>query len=144
VQRRWDTDERGHGLADARRLSAGAQELLDAMLEEQWVAEEPELHLLSHLRAACERDGAPLALDAAEVEADGTLALTVSWHGDAGSPYAAAFALLGEVAEPASYVRFRKEEGALVFDVVTGLLATDTPFATHGHTLRLTVVGIPS
>jgi hypothetical protein len=61
VGRRWDIDERGRGVADARHFADGARELVDAMVEEDWVAEDPDAHLLPHIRRACERDGAPLS-----------------------------------------------------------------------------------
>ncbi len=38
---RWDGDERGKGVADARALAPGAGELADAMQEPDWVAESP-------------------------------------------------------------------------------------------------------
>lgn len=142
--RRWDVDERGHGVADARQLADGARELVDAMVEEDWVAEDPDAHLLPHIRMACDRDGAPLSLRSAETEPDGTLSVALSWRGsENGSPHAAAFALLGEFAESTTYIRYRRERGALVFDVVTGMLATDTTLEPHGHTVRFTIEGAP-
>ncbi|HET7051805.1 MAG TPA: hypothetical protein VFI54_26275 [Solirubrobacteraceae bacterium] len=42
MNRRWDDDERGHGVADARQLVAGARELVAAFGERDWVAEDPE------------------------------------------------------------------------------------------------------
>ena len=54
VKRRWDTDEREHGVADARQFAAGARDLLDAMTTPEWVAEDPEAHLVPNLRHACE------------------------------------------------------------------------------------------
>jgi hypothetical protein len=53
---------------------------------------------------------------------------------------AAMFALLGAIAEPATYVRQRRTDAdtTLVFEVVTGIV-DEAPFAPHGHTLRLSV-----
>jgi hypothetical protein len=51
-----------------------------------------------------------------------------------------AWALLGCVAEPAASVRERRDGDAAVFEVVTGLPDRAGPFASHGHTLRLTVL----
>src|SRR5262245_36806495 len=114
------------------------------MVEEDWVAEDPDAHLLPHIRKACERDGAPLSLRGAETKPDGTLSVALSWRGSENlSPHGAAFALLGEFAESATYIRYRRERGALVLDVVTGMLAPDTTFLPHGHTLRVTVEGAP-
>jgi hypothetical protein len=47
--RRWDDDERGEGVADAGAFAQGAEELVDAMRRPNWVAEQPEVHLLPHL-----------------------------------------------------------------------------------------------
>ena len=68
--RRWDGDERGKGVADARNFAPGAASLLDAMQEGTWIAEEPELHLLPHLRHACE--SLPFELVAARTADDGS------------------------------------------------------------------------
>ena len=54
MNRRWDDDERGHGVADAHQLVAGALELVAAFDERDWVAEDPELHLKPHVDAWCE------------------------------------------------------------------------------------------
>jgi hypothetical protein len=51
---RWDGDVTGGGVGDAGAFADGADELVDSMRLADWVAEEPELHLLPHLRAACE------------------------------------------------------------------------------------------
>jgi hypothetical protein len=47
--------------------------------------------------------------------------------------------LLGTVAEPAACVRERRDGDAAVFEVVTGIPDGAGPFASHGHTLRLTL-----
>jgi hypothetical protein len=134
----------------------GLRELIEALELPDWVAEQPKVHLLPHLRRACARPDAPLALEAARVDPGGALELTLRWRGRAGDARAvraAAFALVGEIAESASYVRQRREpppaadvdepaSGALlVFEVATGMLAPDTSFAAHGHTLVLRVLG---
>jgi hypothetical protein len=152
VPGRWDVDERGRGVADARRLLRGAEELTTALAEPDWVAEEPEAHLLPHLRRRLEGDG-ELELVTARTEPDGAYALELTWHGERGdlrTLRAAVYALLGEVAESATYVRQRVEPPAadvdagatdarVVFEVATGMLAGDTPFTSHGHVLLLRV-----
>lgn len=50
-----------------------------------------------------------------------------------------AWALLGAVAEPATSVRERRDGDTAVFEVVTGVPDGAGPFASHGHTLRLTI-----
>jgi hypothetical protein len=141
VRRRWDVDERGTGVADASLFLEGARELLSAMYEPQWVAEQPEVHLVPHLEHACAEVGSELAFEEWRVDDDGVLVLQLQWRGqgDKGDVRRAAFALVGQVAESATYVRQRVLEDRLVFDVVTGMVGPDTHFAPHGHTLRLDV-----
>jgi hypothetical protein len=141
---RWEGDERGSGVADAGPFVAGAMELVEAMQERGWVTEDPEVHLLHHLHRACE--ALPFELVGAEAAQDGALEVELRWTGrrDAvGAAREAVFALVGSIAENVSYVRHLRRPGEpLRADVVTGMLAGESPFAPHGHTLRLTVAGI--
>ena len=138
--RRWDDDERGRGVADARRLVPGARELLSAMEEPDWVAEQPEAHLLPHIERHCAEPGSPLRLEAAAV-ADGVLEVTLAWRGGSQRELTGAvWALLGTFAETASYVRGPADGGEPVWELATGMLAPDTAFAPHGHTARLRIV----
>lgn len=142
---RWDTDERGDGIADATALVPGAEELLAAMRKPRWVAEDPEAHLLPHLVRACAREGSVLALEGARATSDGSLLVDLRWKGtkrDRQGARAAVYALIGEVAESASYVRQGRDADAILYDVATGMLAADSSFAPHGHILRLRVVGL--
>jgi hypothetical protein len=116
--RRWDDDERGHGVADGRRVEADAGELLEALREPEWVAEDGDDHLLPHLRHACERGAVPLRLGGAATEADGAFAVELTWLGrpeDVRAVRSAVYALIGEVA--------------------TGMLGPDTRHTPHGHVL---------
>jgi hypothetical protein len=70
ADRRWDGDERGDGVADAGQFVDGVAELVAAMQQPRWVAEEPELHLLPHLEQACE--SLPLQIVTARAADDGT------------------------------------------------------------------------
>jgi hypothetical protein len=142
---RWEGDERGDGVADAATFLDGATELIAAMRRPNWVAEQPDLHLLPHLEQACKP--LPLEILAARTMEDGTYEVQLDWRGDesgVGGIRATIFSLLGEIAEPSTYVRqHRTDPGggsgvALTFDVVTGIV-DDVPFKPHGHTLRLTV-----
>ena len=54
---------------------------------------------------------------------------------------AAAFGLIGAIAEGATMIHERRDGDGLDFDVVTGMLPDDTVFAPHGHTLRLRLTG---
>lgn len=145
ADRRWDADERGDGVADASQFAEGAAELLAAMRRPNWVAEQPEAHLLPHLERACE--SLPLQILSARTSADGSYDVELGWTGDdagVGVIRAAIFALLGGIAEPASYVRQRRTDASdgsgatLAFEVVTGIV-DERPFTPHGHTLRLDV-----
>jgi hypothetical protein len=92
----------------------------------------------------------------AELEEGAAYSLRLRWRGDANDfrgVRAAAFALIGAIAESATYVRQRRTAadgsvpadvdlpggGEVVFEVATGMLEPDTSFATHGHVLRLRV-----
>jgi hypothetical protein len=148
VDRRWDGDERGEGVADAAEFLDGAAELIAAMQRPNWVAEQPEMHLLPHLERACEP--LPVRILDARTSDDGSYEGRLRWTGDesgVGAIRAAIFGLLGAVAEVSSYIRQRRTEssegsgGTLTFEVVTGIV-DETPFKPHGHTLRLTVADI--
>jgi hypothetical protein len=65
---------------------------------------------------------------------------------------AAVYALVGEVAESATYIRQRRDEpvgdvdqpvggDTLFYEVATGMLGPDTRLAPHGHVLVLRVNG---
>ncbi len=142
--RRWDTDERGAGVGDARALLPEARRLLAAMDSEGWVAEDPEAHLLPHLRRACADGRLPLELVSAAAEEGGAYVVDVRWTGAPGSwrgARVAGHALLASVAEPSTFVRERHEDDVLVLDAATGVLDGDGPFAAHGHVLVLRVRG---
>ncbi len=143
--RRWDDDERGEGVADASQFAEGASELIAAMRRPNWVAEEPELHLLPHLRHACEV--LPLRILDADISDDGAYDVQLCWTGHevgVGAIRASIFSLLGSIAESSSYIRQRGTStndgpnGMLTFEVVTGMV-DEMPFKPHGHTLRLSV-----
>lgn len=138
ADRRWDGDERGDGVADATKFLDGATELITAMRRPNWVAEEPEVHLLPHLQQACE--SLPLEILDARTVDDGSYDIRLRWTGEetgVGVIRAAIFSLLGGIAEPSSYIRQRRTD-SLTFEVITGIV-DEVPFKPHGHTLRLTV-----
>ena len=65
------------------------------------------------------------------------------WTGPAdagrGTIQVAAYALIGVVAEGTTAIAEIAEPRGPTFEVVTGLLADQTQFASHGHTLRLRI-----
>jgi hypothetical protein len=143
--RRWDGDERGEGIGDASAFVPAATRLVDAMRRANWVAEEPELHLLPHLTRACE--SLPLEVMRTGAAGDGSFEVELQWTADTrgiGEIRAAIFTLVGSFAEPWTYVRQRsdpeREPGELLsFDVVTGILDDQSRFEPHGHTLTISV-----
>ena len=101
---RWDGDDRGHGIGDATHLVSGASELVAAFGQPGWVAEQPELHLLPHVKAWCQRDRR-LALTDAHSDARHGYVLEFDWCGERGSvgeARATVFALIGSFAESAT------------------------------------------
>src|SRR5215471_5212844 len=113
TEHRWDGDERGDGVAGAREFVEGAEELLAAMQRPNWVAEQPELHLLPHLEQACE--SLPLQILDARSSEDGSYEVQLRCTEDqagVGLIRASIFTLLGEIAEPSSYIRQRRTESA--------------------------------
>lgn len=153
--RRWEGDERGSGAADATWLVHGASELLEAMARPEWVAEEPEAHLLPRLEAWCDREDSPFRLLRTMTAPNGCFEVALDWLGekaDMAAVRSACFALTGAIAESATYLRQRLPAGSVdvdhgvigqevLFEAVTGMLGPDTPFASHGHSLRLRVHG---
>jgi len=141
---RWDPDERGIGVADARAHLARLDALRAAAAEDGWVAEEPEAHLLPHIRRQVD-DGGPWAIDGTTTDPDGTFVVDLRWTGAADADRrtirVAAYGLIGSVAEGISAIAEVRDAAGLVFEVVTGMLADQSAFAPHGHTLRLRIDG---
>jgi hypothetical protein len=137
ARKRWDTDDRFSGAADASAFAPAIEELAALARRPRWVAEDPELHLAPHLRRASV-DG--LRIGEIRTVRDGVLAVTAECGQGVsrGELRRLAWALLGTIAEPAASVRERHGDAA-VFEVVTGIPDDGGSFATHGHTLRLTV-----
>jgi hypothetical protein len=137
---RWDGDIRGRGVGEAGAFANGAEELVEAMRSADWVAEEPEVHLLPHLRAAVEP--LPLELRETRVLDDGTFEVELTWTGNeagTGEVRRSVYVLVGSVAETATYVRQRRGDDGLTFELVTGSIGDDARFAPHGHAVRLRV-----
>jgi len=132
--RRWDVDERFTGVADAAPAVPALEELLAACREPGWVTEDADAHLGVHLRRECDADGAPFRWLGATQGADGVLAVRLATTLGRHDAYRRAVALLAVVAESAFAVR---RTGPWSLECVTGMLAGDGEFATHGHTVRL-------
>jgi len=140
--RRWDGDERGAGVADGRAFRPGVEVLTAAMGEPDWVAEDPEAHVLPHIRRACERSGRLRVVEASTVDA--VFEVTLEWVDGERAKAALredVFAVVGSFAESSTHVRQRELPEGLAFEVTTGMLAEDAPFRPHGHLVRLVFVG---
>ena len=140
-RRRWDTDERGNGIASGEAFAPNVAELGDAMRDPGWVTEGPEVHLLSHLQAFCSEPGSAFELVLSRSE-DAVFVVELRWVGEEAGPgaiRAAAFALLGSISEVSTHVRQRREGDVTEFEVATGTLGSDAAFAPHGHLVRLRI-----
>ena len=114
------------------------RELLKAaMLEPDWVTEEPDLHLLPRIERASAAHG--WSVVRADV-VDAVLDVEVHAPG-ARNPTEAAFLLLGTFAEPATHVATTTHDVGreIAVTITTGVLEGDSHFAPHGHVVRLHV-----
>jgi hypothetical protein len=138
MQRRWDGDDRGRGVASGESHAPHARRLVAALERADWVAEDPEVHLLPHL----ERAALALGFGLGGAAVDGaTYELRLTWLGEQGRRplRRAAHALIGAVAEESTHVAEWVDGDTVVFDVATGMVAEDAPFTPHGHLLRLRI-----
>jgi hypothetical protein len=137
---RWEGDERGRGIADASGRAADVAAFADRMRDSGWVAEDPEAHLAHHLVRACAM--APSELSLLEMrEDDGELVVSVRLRepGTFQDTRGAVMRLVGHVSEGSTFVRERRSEDALEFEVATGMTPGEGGFTGHGHTLRILV-----
>jgi hypothetical protein len=151
--RRWDTDERGRGVADARALVPRVEALAEHASRRDWVTEDAVAHLWPHLERAIAADGSPWdARHEVFVDGEGRLVVELTHaaageDGSRGLAKADAFALIGQVAEATTFVRVSDpghgtgtgDPSVVEIDVVTGMLDDETAFRTHGHTVRLRI-----
>ena len=135
-RRRWDADDRFTGAADASAFAVAVEELAGLARRPGWVAEEPEVHLVPHLRGA---QVAGLRLSGWHTGEGGVLDAVAEYRAgeSRGDLRRQAWALLGTIAERAS-VRERADGDSVIFEVVTGI-PDGGHFASHGHTVRLTL-----
>lgn len=142
-RQRWDNDTIGRGITDGSAFAPGVHRLLDEMAEPDWVAEDPDAHLLPHLRDACERANSPWTLVSTEF-VDGVYTVNLEWSHPGprlGILRSEAFALVGSIAEGVTYVHQHVSDDGVIFEVATGTLDGESPFRGHGHLLQLDVRG---
>ncbi len=141
---RWDTDTSGHGVASGRDLVPDALRLADALGEPDWIAEDPQVHLVPHIERSCVAAGSPVRLTGWFVEEDGTLVVRLTAAAgslDRPSRRLAVFGVVASLAESRTTLH-QRPDGA--FDVITGVLDGDIEFAPHGHRLRIVVDDAPA
>jgi hypothetical protein len=136
-RKRWDTDDRFAGVADAGVFAAAIEELAALARRPGWVAEEPEVHLVPRLRGAgveevrlpdC-RAGDDGVLDIVAEYSPGDSRRDIRWPGMG--------AAWGHSRTHGRRARAPRRRHRRVFEVVTGVPEGSGHFASHGHTLRL-------
>ena len=140
---RWDTDSVGHGIANGRWIVPSVRRLLAALEAPDWIAEDPDVHLLPHLQRVCSAAGSPWQLNGTEF-ADGLYIVRLTWTGPEpglGRLRADVYGLLGAIAEGTSFVRQRVGATTIDYEVTTGLLEGDSIFVGHGHLVHFRVSG---
>ena len=137
---RWSGDTRGRGVSDASSSLPALERLRKALRREDWVAEQPEAHLLPHIVASCEAGSSPWTLLNTAVE-HAVLVVTLAWQRQSrdASLRRDAMGLIGAFAESNTFVHQVKSGGDWVFEVTTGQLEGDASYAPHGHLVRLVV-----
>jgi hypothetical protein len=135
VRKRWDTDARGAGVASGGAAVSALDELRKALLAPDWVAEEPELHLLPHLERAATELGYSITSD---LLGPGHLRVRIDGAPEnAGERRHLAYLLIASIAESDTAVQERATSGGTEYLVATGLVRDDQPFAPHGHLLTI-------
>ena len=144
TSRRWDSDERGRGVADARASLPAIQQLVELADSDNWLAEDPETHLLPGLRERVEVSG--LVIESVEVEPDAALRVRLNSPAKQSRRELrqSVWSILGGVAELATFVRETRSADWISFEVVTGNPRDEGPFATYGHVIRLEVERLAS
>ena len=140
---RWDGDWRGHGIAVGSAHTPHVCRLLDAMASPGWITEDPDLHLLPTLSAACQEAGSPWTLLSTRLDG-GVFEVALAWDREGsgiGRLRADAYALIGSVAEGSGHIRQGAVDGKFRHEVMTGMLDGHSGFSGHGHLLRLIVRG---
>lgn len=141
TRRRWDSDERGRGIASGAAFAGHLGELAALMADSGWVAEEPEAHLLPHLEAACAEPGSLMQLD--RTWSDGEIYVVEltsrELEPSIGQLRRAAVALAATIAEESTHIRQRRDGDVLEFDIATGTAPAAPAFAPYGHLVRLRI-----
>ena len=111
------------------------------MARRDWNTEEPEAHLLPHLRRWLDDHASDVALLDVRNEED-VLVLDLDGHRRSRHDLREViYPLIATVAEPTTAIVERDEDGARVFDVVLAITPSQTDVFPkgHGHLVRLRV-----
>ncbi|AKN16025.1 hypothetical protein MHAE_17213 [Mycobacterium haemophilum DSM 44634] len=138
-RRRWDTDDRFTGIASGQALAPAIERLRAHCDRDGWITEDPEIHLLTHLRRYCDQPRSPFRLLDARLHDDGVYEVDIEPTGvtQADSlPIRRVLPMLAVIAETALAVRQLDEN---TIECVTGMLDNDGPYAAHGHLIRLRI-----
>lgn len=147
---RWEGDTRGEGVASAAAEASRLDVFRGAVVESAWVAEEPEIHLWPGLAATITAEGSPWSAARHSTDEAGRFVVELDYARDSSFNLTAfrrrVLALLGGVIEGASYIEISDKDrgGVVVVSVVTGSLDDQTPFRSHGHTLKLLITVSPA
>jgi hypothetical protein len=144
TNRRWDTDERGIGAGNARDVTPQVERLLEAMRQDGWVAEEPEAHLLPHIRGATDRAPTLWRLESTDGSDPNRYVIDLEWRrrgGSLGDLVVDTYALIGRIAESHTHITERKTATTVEFDITTGILDGDGQWTAHGHVVTLRIAG---
>jgi hypothetical protein len=135
--RRWDSDTRLVGIADAHPIAGDVRRLARACTEAGWIAEDANIDLGPHLQEACDAPGPPWHWMVASQRSDDTYVVDVEHTPTtSGEVWEDAVRLLSTVAENSFHVR-RVDDHTV--ECITGVLPGDSSFAPHGHTIRLRI-----
>jgi hypothetical protein len=126
-------------VATAAPNAAAVERLLAAMLEPDWVAEDPEAHLLPQIQAVA---NGPMQLVEASTNEHGELVAKIAVkipRTDSRRRHMRllAYSVVSSFAEISTFIEEHEEDGAVGLVVTTGQLAGQSRFAPHGHTVRL-------
>ncbi len=114
------------------------------MLDGGWVAEEPEVHLMPGIERHIKANGNVWSL--AGARADGArFDIALQWRRRGRVTMRMltqdVYYLLGSFIESNAHIRGYLVEQSVIYQVTTGALDGDGPFAGHGHTVTLTIIG---
>jgi len=133
--RRWDTDTKGRGVASGEPFVRDLDRLATEMSDSAWIAEQPEAHLLPHLRSAIEERKNGWRLIAARMEDDGRYVaeLAAAPNLSFRQTRQELFAIIGSIAELSTHVRERRIDDRTEYEIATGMLEGDRGWRAHGH-----------